>query len=308
MTVTSKVRVSTDVVALTLTHPDGRRLPDWTPGAHVDVVLPTGVNRQYSLCGDRWDPYNYRIAVHHERTGRGGSAFIHEELTEGAMVELGGPRNNFHLAPSEEYLFIAGGIGITPLLPMIKQADMLGAEWKLLYLGRSRGTMAFIDELAAYGDRVLVFPKDESGPCHLDELIGDHRKGTKAYVCGPQRLLAAVEQRCANWPMGSLRLEHFAAKAQGAPALDTAFDVELTAAGLSITVPPNMSIVDALQDAGINILTSCRQGTCGTCEVTVLKGEPDHRDSILGDADRAAGHCMYPCVSRSCSNLLVLDL
>jgi ferredoxin-NADP reductase len=308
LTVASKVRVSTDVVALTLTHPDGRRLPDWTPGAHVDVVLPTGGNRQYSLCGDRWDPYSYRIAVLHERSGRGGSAFIHDKLTEGDTVALGGPRNNFRLAPAEEYLFVAGGIGITPLLPMIQQTDMLGTEWKLLYLGRSRGTMAFLDELAAYGDRVLLFPKDESGACHLDELIGNHCKDRKVYVCGPQRLVATVEQRCLNWPVGSLRLEHFAAKAQGAQVRDTAFEVELAGAGLSVTVHPNVSIVDALKDAGINILTSCGQGTCGTCEVNVLNGEPDHRDSILGDEDRAASHCMFPCVSRSCSDRLVLDL
>ena len=308
LTVTAKTRVSTDVVALTLAHPDGRRLPDWTPGSHVDVVLPSGINRQYSLCGDRWDAYSYRIAVLHERTGRGGSAYIHEELTKGTMVALGGPRNNFPLVPSEKYLFIAGGIGITPMLPMIQQADMLGADWKLLYLGRSRSTMAFLDELAAYGERVVVMPKDETGPCHLNELIGAPSMDTKVYVCGPQRLLTAVEHHCAQWPTGLLRLEHFAAKAQGAPARDTAFEVELARAGLSVTVSPDMSILDALQGAGINVLTSCREGTCGTCEVTVLAGEPDHRDSVLGDADRAAGHCMLPCVSRSCSDRLVLDL
>ena len=308
LTVTAKTRVSNDVVALILARPDGRRLPDWTPGSHVDVVLPSGINRQYSLCGDRWDAHRYRIAVLHERAGRGGSAFIHEVLTEGTMVALGGPRNNFPLVPSEKYLFIAGGIGITPMLPMIQQADMLGADWKLLYLGRSRGTMAFLDELSAYGDRVSVVPKDESGPCRLEEFIGSAATDTKVYVCGPQRLLTAVERHCADWPAGLLRLEHFAAKAQGAPARDTAFEVELARAGLSVTVPPEVSVVDALQSAGVHVLTSCREGTCGTCEVIVLAGEPDHRDSILGDVDRAAGQCMFPCVSRSCSDRLVLDL
>lgn len=308
LTVTAKTRASNDVVALTLARPDGRRLPDWTPGSHVDVVLPSGINRQYSLCGDRWDAHSYRIAVLHERTGRGGSAYIHEQLTEGTMVALGGPRNNFPLVPSDKYLFIAGGIGITPMLPMIQQADMLGADWKLLYLGRSRSTMAFINELSVYGGRVVVMPKDESGPCRLDEFIGGAAADTRVYVCGPQRLLAAVERHCADWPTGFLRLEHFAAKAQGAPARDTAFEVELARAGLSVTVSPDMSVLEALQKAGANVLTSCREGTCGTCEVTVLAGEPDHRDSILGDADRAAGHCMFPCVSRSCSDRLVLDL
>lgn len=308
LVVTAKTRASDDVVALTLTRPDGRRLPDWTPGSHVDLVLPSGMNRQYSLCGDRWDAHSYRIAVLHEREGRGGSTYIHEQLVEGAMVALGGPRNNFPLVPSEKYLFIAGGIGITPMLPMIQQADMIGADWKLLYLGRSRTTMAFVDELTAYGDRVSVMPKDEAGPCRLEEFIGGPSADTKVYVCGPRRLLAAVEAQCAAWPAGLLRLEHFAAKAQNAPARDMPFEVELARAGLSVSVSPEMGILDALQNAGVHVLTSCREGTCGTCEVTVLAGEPDHRDSILTDADRAAGHCMFPCVSRSCSDRLVLDL
>ncbi|MBT2523476.1 PDR/VanB family oxidoreductase [Arthrobacter sp. ISL-28] len=308
LVVTAKTKAADGVVALTLDHPEGRRLPDWTPGSHIDIVLPSGINRQYSLCGDRWDAHSYRIAVLHEAQGRGGSAYIHEQLTEGTTVALGGPRNNFPLAPSEKYLFIAGGIGITPMLPMIQQADLLGAEWKLLYLGRSRNTMAFLDELAAYGDRVVVMAKDESGPCRLQELIGDPQADTKVYVCGPQRLLTAVERHCADWPVGLLRVEHFAAKAHGAPARATAFEVELARAGLSVTVRPDQSILDAVQNAGVSVLTSCREGTCGTCEVTVLDGDPDHRDSILGDADRAAGHCMFPCVSRSCSDRLVLDL
>jgi ferredoxin-NADP reductase len=306
--VTGKTRAAEEVVALTMAHADGHRLSDWTPGSHVDVVLPSGINRQYSLCGDRWDAHTYRIAVLHETDGRGGSAYIHEQLTEGTMIALGGPRNNFPLVPSDKYLFIAGGIGITPMLPMIQQADMLGADWKLLYLGRSRTTMAFLDELTAYGDRVSIMPKDEFGPCRLEEVIGDSSADTKVYVCGPQRLLAAVERHCADWPAGLLRLEHFAAKVQGAPARDTSFEVELARAGLSVTVSPDVSVLDALRNAGVNVLTSCREGTCGTCEVTVLAGEPDHRDSILSDADRAAGHCMFPCVSRSCSDRLVLDL
>ncbi|MFY9633701.1 MAG: PDR/VanB family oxidoreductase [Cellulosimicrobium cellulans] len=306
--VTAKTRVADEVVALTLAHPDGRRLPDWTPGSHVDVVLPSGANRQYSLCGDRWDAHSYRIAVLHEPAGRGGSTYIHEELTAGNLLAVGGPRNNFRLVPSGKYLFIAGGIGITPMLPMIRQAEMLGADWKLLYLGRARSTMAFLDELAAYGDRVVVLPKDESGPSPLEKLIGGPAADTKVYVCGPHRLLAAVEDHCAAWPAGLLRLEHFAAKAQGAPARDLPFEVELARAGLSVTVPPDASILDALHGAGVNILTSCREGTCGTCEVPVLAGVPDHRDSILTDADRASGNCMFPCVSRSCSDRLVLDL
>ncbi|MFK0007819.1 PDR/VanB family oxidoreductase [Paenarthrobacter sp. NPDC090520] len=308
LVVGAKIKAADGVVALTLNHPGGRRLPDWTPGAHIDVVLPTGTSRQYSLCGDRWDPYSYRIAVLHEDHGRGGSAYIHHDLTEGAVLGLGGPRNNFPLAPSEEYLFIAGGIGITPLLPMIRQADLMGADWKLLYLGRSRRTMAFLDELAGYGERVVVVAKDESGRCDLLEQLAGPKEETKVYVCGPRSLLTAVEEHCRNWPVGLLRVEHFAAKQQGAPARGTAFEVQLARSGLSVTVTPDQTILDAVQKAGVNILTSCREGTCGTCEVTVLGGDPDHRDSILDEAERASGRCMFPCVSRSRSDHLMIDL
>ncbi|BCW58651.1 PDR/VanB family oxidoreductase [Arthrobacter sp. StoSoilB20] len=306
--VTAKKHFADGVVSLNLAHPAGRRLPDWTPGSHIDVVLPSGINRQYSLCGDRWDAHNYRIAVLHETDGRGGSDFIHHGLTEGMTFAIGGPRNNFRLVPSEKYLFIAGGIGITPMLPMIQAAHMMGAEWRLLYFGRSRRTMAFLDELAAYGDRVMIMPKDQVGPCSASELIGPASADTKVYVCGPQRLLAAVERHCADWPPGLLRLEHFAAKSHGAPIRDVSFYVELARAGITVTVPPEVSVLEAIQRAGVRMLTSCREGTCGTCEVTVLDGQPDHRDSILSDADRAAGNCMFPCVSRSCGDRLVLDV
>ena len=168
--------------------------------------------------------------------------------------------------------------------------------------------MAFLDELAAYGDRVMIVPKDQAGPRSASDLIGPASVDTKVYVCGPQRLLAAVERHCADWPPGLLRLEHFAAKSHGAPIRDASFDVELARAGLTVTVQPEVSVLEAIQRAGVRMLTSCREGTCGTCEVTVLDGEPDHRDSILSDADRAAGNCMFPCVSRSCGDRLVLDV
>jgi len=305
--VSAKTRVSDGVVALTLTHPDGRRLPDWTPGSHIDVMLPSGITRQYSLCGDRWDSRSYQIAVLHEAAGRGGSTYIHEQLKEGMFLAVGGPRNNFRLVPSNKYIFIAGGIGITPVLPMVQQADLVGTDWNLFYIGRSRSTMAFLDDLAVYRDRVVLLPKDEV-PCQLESLIGNHAEDTKVYVCGPQRLLADAERHCAGWPEGLLRLEHFSAKSFGAPAREAPFEVELARAGLSVTVSPDVTVLDALQTAGIHVLNSCREGTCGTCEVTVLTGEPDHRDSILSNADREAGSCMFPCVSRSCTDRLVLDL
>ncbi|MCZ2803649.1 PDR/VanB family oxidoreductase [Modestobacter sp. VKM Ac-2983] len=306
--VEDKVRVADGVVTLTLTAADGGRLPDWTPGAHVDLTLDDGLSRQYSLCGDRWDAHSYRVGVLLEPAGRGGSRYVHEQLEPGHVVGLGGPRNHFPLVPAESYLFVAGGIGITPVLPMIAQAEMLRADWRLLYGGRTSSSMAFLEELSAYGDRVSVRPQDEFGLLDLAGFLGDPRRGTEVYSCGPAPLLAAMEAACAGWPARALHTERFTAAERGAPVRTASFDVELHRTGRTVTVPPDLSVLEALGAVGVDVLSSCRQGTCGTCETTVLAGVPDHRDSLLDDEERAAGDCMYPCVSRSCSDRLVLDL
>ncbi|WP_198653571.1 PDR/VanB family oxidoreductase [Actinocorallia populi] len=306
--VTAKTRVAEGVVALTLARPDGGRLPDWTPGAHVDLVLPGGLTRQYSLCGDRWDASTYRIGVLREPGGRGGSAFVHDELAVGDLVGIGGPRNNFRLVPAERYLFIAGGIGITPLLPMIVQAELTGIPWKLLYGGRTRSSMAFQDELSTHGDKVSFVPHDEHGPLDLAAWLNDVPDGTRVYCCGPAGLLDAVERHCADLPAGRLRLERFVAADRPAGARDDAFEVELRRSGRTLAVDRDQSLLQALGEAGVNVLSSCHQGLCGTCETTVLDGVPDHRDALLDDAERAAGDCIFVCVSRSLSDRLVLDL
>ncbi|WP_309238579.1 PDR/VanB family oxidoreductase [Actinoplanes aureus] len=306
--VTGKEPVADGVVALTLADPAGARLPDWTPGAHIDLILPGGLVRQYSLCGDRWNPYTYRIAVLREPAGRGGSAYIHDVLDLGEAVGLGGPRNNFPLVPADRYLFIAGGIGITPLLPMVAQADLLGADWALLYGGRREASIAFLENLAGYGDRVQIRPQDRYGLLDLPAFVDGHRPGTRVYSCGPAPLLAAVEQACADLPPHTLRIERFVAAAHGRPLRSTPFQVELARTGTVLTVPAHSSVLDVITAAGADVLSSCRQGVCGTCEVTVLAGEPDHRDSVLDDAERAAGTCMFVCVSRSRTDRLVLDL
>ncbi|MFC7535366.1 PDR/VanB family oxidoreductase [Actinoplanes sp. GCM10030250] len=305
--VTGKEPVADGVVALTLADPVGARLPDWTPGAHIDLILPGGLVRQYSLCGDRWDAYSYRIAVLRETDGRGGSAYVHDRLEVGEAVGLGGPRNNFPLVPAQRYLFIAGGIGITPLLPMMAQADLVGADWRLLYGGRREASLAFADNLLGYGDRVQLRPEDRYGLLDLPGFLADHRPGTRVYSCGPAPLLAAVERACAALPPHTLRIERFAAAVTG-PARGTPFEIELARSKTVLTVPAGTSVLDALTAAGADVLSSCRQGVCGTCEVTVLAGEPDHRDSVLDDTERAAGTCMFACVSRSRSDRLVVDL
>ncbi|MGY1652633.1 PDR/VanB family oxidoreductase [Geodermatophilus sp. SYSU D01119] len=296
------------VVTLDLASPSGGRLRDWTPGAHVDLVLPGGLTRQYSLCGDRFDPATYRVGVLLEPGSRGGSAYVHRELAVGDLVGVGGPRNNFPLVPSERYLFVAGGIGITPLLPMVRQAESLGADWRLLYGGRQRRSMAFLDELAAFGDRVLVRPQDETGLLDLTGFLGRPRPGVRVYACGPAPLLAAMERACADWPPYTLRTERFVAVDGGAPARTAPFEVELARTGATVVVDPGSTVLDALGRAGVEVLSSCRRGVCGTCETTVLAGRPDHRDALLDDDERAANDCMYVCVSRSRDERLVLDL
>ncbi|HEX4251360.1 MAG TPA: PDR/VanB family oxidoreductase [Pseudonocardia sp.] len=308
LTVTTKTAVADGVVAMELARPDGGRLPDWTPGAHIDLVLPNGLTRQYSLRGDRWDAHRYRVGVLREVAGRGGSAYVHDELRPGDLVGVGGPRNNFPLVPATRYLFVAGGIGITPLLPMLHQADLLGVDWQLLYGGRRRTSMAFLDDLAGYGDRVSVVPQDEAGLLDLPGYLGAPRADTRVYCCGPAPLLAAIETACAGWPPHTLRIERFVAADQGAPVRTAPFEVELARSGATVTVRPGTSVLEAVNAAGVDVLSSCRQGTCGTCETTVLAGTPDHRDSILTDAERAAGDCMFLCVSRALGDRLVLDL
>jgi ferredoxin-NADP reductase len=304
--VTGRSELAAGVVGLTLARPGGGRLPDWTPGSHIDLILPTGAVRQFSLCGDRWDPHAYQVAVLREPGGRGGSQYVHDRLAVGDVVGFGGPRNNFPLVPSERYLFIAGGIGITPLLPMIVQADRLGADWELAYCGRSRASMAFADQLAGHGRRVRLHP----APGRLDVAaeLAQYDPARKVYCCGPARLLAAVEHAARAWPAGTLRTERFTARELGAPARDTPFEVYLRRSGKVVTVPPGISVLEAVAAAGSRILSSCRQGLCGTCETTVAAGTPDHRDSILDDDERSGGDCMFVCVSRSLSDRLVLDL
>ncbi|MBG0855766.1 cytochrome P450/oxidoreductase [Streptomyces spinoverrucosus] len=306
--VSGKDAVADGVVALTLHAMDGRPLPAWEPGAHVDLVLGGAPTRQYSLCGDPTDRRTLRLGILRDPDGSGGSLYVHDRLRAGDTVRIRGPRNNFPLVAAPRYLFIAGGIGITPILAMIRAAETAGADWRLVYGGRRRASMAFLDELAGYGDRVTVWPQEEQGLIDLDGLLGTPLPDTKVYCCGPEPLLAAVEQKCATWPEDALHVERFMARPLSAPVLNEAFEVHLAQSGLTLDVPPEKSVLAAVAEAGIEVLSSCQEGTCGTCETTVLEGEPDHRDSVLDEASRKTGDRMMICVSRSCTKRLVLDL
>ena len=294
------------VLGLTLRAADGGELPPWRPGAHVDLVLEPGLVRQYSLCGDPADRHRWRLAVLREPAGRGGSRHVHERLAPGTRLRVDGPRNHFELLPAREYLFIAGGIGITPSLPLVAAAAASGAEWRLLYGGRRRTSMAFLDLLDRYGDRVGVRAQDETGLLDLSPL-DTPRPDALVYCCGPEPLLAAVERRCAGWPAGALRTERFAAR-PAAPAVDHDIEVVLRQSGRTVRVPAGTSILKAVEQDGVAVLSSCGEGTCGTCETGVLDGEPEHRDSVLTEAERAAGDVMMICVSRCRGRSLVLDL
>jgi ferredoxin-NADP reductase len=307
VTVTLATSESEGVRSYVLRRADGGRLPGWEPGAHVDVLLDGGLERQYSLCGDPTDP-DWRIAVLLEPESRGGSSWIHANLAAGSQVRVRGPRNNFPLTGAAGYLMIAGGIGITPLLPMIRDLAARGADWKLLYGGRERISMAFVSELESYGDRVLIRPQDEFGLLDLAGWIGEPRADVAIYCCGPEPLLQAVEQRHQGWPAGTLHLERFKPRPGALDGEQTAFEVELSFSGITIQVGADQTIAEAVEAAGIEIETSCREGTCGTCETVVIEGIPDHRDSFLQEDERAANETMMICCSRARTPRLVLDL
>jgi ferredoxin-NADP reductase len=305
--------VSDSVVTLTLADPTGADLPEWAPGAHIDLLMTPSLIRQYSLCGDTANRAEWKVGVLLDPDSRGGSQFVHDKLHEGATVRVRGPRNHFPLVGAPRYLFIAGGIGITPILPMVAAAEATGADWRLLYGGRTRSSMGFVDELDRYGDRVTICSRDEQDQSfreNLDSALSEPGQDTRVYCCGPEGLLTAVEHACASWPAESLHVERFSAKELEEPsegALES-FDVECHRSGLTVTVPADKSVYQVCEDAGVDVLGSCLEGVCGTCECDVLEGEPDHRDSVLNDSEKASNDTMMICVSRSRSERLVLDL
>ncbi|MFD7599738.1 PDR/VanB family oxidoreductase [Streptomyces mirabilis] len=307
--VTGRTRGAEGIVVLDLSHPEGQDLPSWSPGAHVELELPTGLRRHYSLCGRPEDRSRWRIAVLREPLSRGGSACVHETLHEGRLVQVRGLHNGFELVPAPQYLFLAGGIGITPILPMIAAAAAAGSDWELHYGGRNRRSMAFLEPLQQMGGgRVSVYPQDEVGLLDLDRILGTPRPDALVYCCGPEPLLQAVEERCSAWPTEALHVERFAPKADIAPARREAFEIELALSGLTLAVPPDESVLEVIESAGVGVLSSCREGICGTCETRVLEGRVDHRDSLLTAAEQAANETMLICVSRAAGHRIVLDL
>lgn len=287
---------------------DGEPWPEWAPGAHVDLNLAGTLGRQYSLCGDPRDRGRLEFAVLREPASRGGSALLHEGTAVGGTIGVVAVRNNFPLVEAEHYLLVAGGIGITPLLAMARELERQGKSWHLLYGGRTRASMAFLAELARYGDRVTIRPEDEFGLLDLAGFLGTAEPGKVTYCCGPEALIQAVERHCEQWPEEALQIERFRPREQDRWVTSGAFEIELRRAGMTITVPADKSIADALDEVGIHIPRSCNEGTCGTCLTKVLEGVPDHRDSFLRPKQREQNNKILVCCSRALSDRLVLDV
>ncbi|NVM88861.1 cytochrome P450/ferredoxin-NADP reductase [Variovorax sp. SG517] len=304
--------VAEGIVRLRLVSPDGKPLPRWTAGAHIDVECGTPeLSRQYSLCGDPDDTGAFEIAVLHEPEGRGGSAWVHANVKPGDRLRIRGPRNHFRLDESlKKAIFIAGGIGITPVSAMARRAKALGMDYELHYSGRSRRSMAFVDELAAlHGDRLHLHVADEGRRNDLQALLAQPVPGAQVYACGPLRMLQALEECCAAWPEGALRVEHFESTlATLDPSKEHAFEVELKDSGLVLTVPPDQTLLTALRAANVDVQSDCEEGLCGSCEVRVLAGKVDHRDVVLTRVERDANTKMMACCSRACEGRLVLEL
>jgi ferredoxin-NADP reductase len=299
------VHEAEDVVSLVLTSADGHPLPAWLPGAHLDVFLPSGRQRQYSLCGVPDDRSAYRIAVRRIADGDGGSREVHDELRDGAPLRVRGPRNAFSLVgTAEAYLFVAGGIGITPILPMVRACHERGVPWRLVYVGRSRASMPFLAELERLGGGVEVRPDDEYGPPDLAAILSRAPQGAAVYLCGPPPLMAPAARimRLVN-PSGSLHTERFSPPAVtgGQP-----FATHLRRSDITVEVGATESALAAIRRELPDVAYSCRQGFCGTCRVRVLGGEVEHRDRLLTDEQRRDS--MLVCVSRAASGPLVLDL
>ena len=307
--VTGRRALTEDVVELVLTADDGVVLPAWEPGAHIDLELPDGALRQYSLCG-RPSDRELRIAVLREPTGRGGSRQVHDAVRLGERLRIRGPRNHFRLRPASFALFVAGGIGITPLLPMIEEMERRNTDWRLLFLGRERRRMPYVRELLEqYGHRVYAWPSAERGRYDLDDVWRRMPPGdTAVYACGPEQLLSGLEESARrHGTENRLVVERFAPhRVDHAP--NRPIEIELARSGRTVMVDANESVLDGLNRGGANILSTCREGTCGTCEVRVLEGVPEHRDSVLSLEERLANDSIMTCVSRCRGNRLVLDV
>ena len=302
-----------DIRAFEFVDPEGRDMPPFTAGAHLDVHLPNGIVRQFSLCNDPRETHRYVVAVLREPSGRGGSASMHDEVHEQDRITITVPRNNFPLhEEARQHLLIAGGIGITPMLAMVRRLEAAGADYRLHYCTRSAEKTAFRDELLGepFG-RHVTFHHDGGDPSKgldIAALLAQVQVGTHVYCCGPTGLMNAVKSSSEHWPMGTVHFEFFSTDPDVAQGPGEAFEVEIASTGAVYKVPPEKTILDVLLDHGHDVDSSCEEGLCGTCIVDVLEGEPDHRDFVLDDEEKESNQLITVCCSRAKSARLKLDL
>ncbi len=299
--------VAYDVRQYTLDRVGGGHLPDAEPGAHIDVHLSNGLVRQYSLVTPGTSPTSYKIGIKRDPYGRGGSKFAFDHLKTGDALQISVPRNNFALDETAPHtLLIAGGIGITPIWAMAQRLQEIGKPWKMHYACRSRRDAPFLSELASLPFVRLHFD-DEDGGRFLDveAIVTRVSRHTHLYCCGPRAMIDGFVASAAHIPPSQVHVEYFSADL--APDISGDFLVELRQSGREFLIPPGRTILSVLQEAGLDVPCSCEQGICGSCEMTVLSGTPDHRDSVLSDADRASNRKIMICCSGSKTDRLVLD-
>ncbi|WP_283179043.1 PDR/VanB family oxidoreductase [Gemmobacter sp. 24YEA27] len=302
------------ILRLILKPVDAQCFPAWQPGAHVDLILPTTVGeaepliRQYSICSDPADLGQYRLGILRDAGGRGGSVRIHDKLKPGDEVMISAPRNHFPFACTGRLLFIAGGIGITPILPMVHEAMAAGQDWHLVVAARNRARLPFLSDLTSLPpERVSLHCDEEAGLLDLAGLLSAEGEGTTVYSCGPGPMLDALQALNTDAPW-QLRIERFAAAPVVDSAADHGFDLNCRKSGKTLWVPADKSVLQVLREAGIRVESSCRDGVCGTCETRVLAGVPSHRDSVLTAEEREEGTFMMVCVSRAAGDFLELDI
>ncbi|WP_138421440.1 PDR/VanB family oxidoreductase [Maritimibacter alexandrii] len=307
MRVEARRPLTEQICEFTLAPLDGAELPTFEPGAHVTIETPSKAMRRYSLINDGSAPEVYKIAVKREPESRGGSASMHDEATVGTELRVEPPENDFPMGEANEYLLIAGGIGVTPIYSMAQQLDREGKPFNIIYCTRSPEDTAYLDEMrAAFGDRLLVH-HDEGDPEKVYDFW-DHFEEPKkmhVYCCGPAPLMEEIEAISGHWPEGRVNFEDFK-PVDVVREDDKAFDVVLEKSGKRVTVPEDRSILEALRDAGVATVSSCESGTCGTCKTRLLSGEVDHRDMVLMDEEKSDN--IMICVSRAKEGELVLDL
>lgn len=308
-----KKQEALDIASFELVKPDGSALPGFSAGSHIDVQVPGGLTRQYSLCNDAAEQHRYRIAVLRDPGSRGGSVGMHDAVKEGDTLQISEPRNHFPLVHAQRTLLLAGGIGVTPLLCMAQRLATSGADFTLHYCARSAERTAFRDEIAAspYAQRVQYHfdDGDAAQKLQLEQELAKPDAGTHLYVCGPTGFIDWVVKTAdrLGWSKEQVHLEYFGAAAQDTTG-DRAFQVKIASSGAVYEVPADQTVVNALQAHGIEILTSCEQGVCGTCITRVLQGECDHRDLYFTDEEKSKHDQFTPCCSRAKSAVLVLDL